>query len=105
MDKTEEFLREAKLPNVFGRREPVSAGLFSEKRDFLILTHGGLKEYAMFVGARDYGRDLDVSWFMTVNPGFLKRAISKRLAMGDPNALSPPLGLTKCASSCKRTCL
>ena len=88
IDKTEQLLREAKPPNVSGRREEVSSGLFGEKRNFLIVTHQRLREFAMFINARDYGRDLDVSWYLTVNPGFFKRAISKRLAMGDANALS-----------------
>jgi hypothetical protein len=42
----------------------------------------------MFIGARDIGIHLEASWFVTVNPGFLKRAVSKRLAMGNPLALS-----------------
>jgi hypothetical protein len=88
MDKTEQAIKEVAAPGVSCRREVVSSGLFGEKRDFLMVTHQKLREYALFIGARDYGRDLDVSWFLTVNPGFLKRAISKRLAMGDPNALS-----------------
>src|SRR5215211_5229026 len=88
MDKTQEAIKEFAAPGVSIRREAVSSGLFGESRQFLIVTHQKLKEYAMFINARNFGRDLDVSWFMTVNPGFLKRAISKRLTMGDPNALS-----------------
>jgi hypothetical protein len=41
----------------------------------------------MFIGARDVGAHLEVSWFMTIAPGFLKRAISKR-AFGNPQTLS-----------------
>jgi hypothetical protein len=88
IDKTEQFIKEVAAPGVSCRRDVVSSGLFGEKREFLIVTHNRLREYAMFIGARDYGRELDVSWFLTVNPGFLKRAVSKRLAFGDPNALS-----------------
>jgi hypothetical protein len=88
IDKTEQAIKEVAPPGVSCRREVVSFGLFGEKRDFLMVTHQRLREYAMFINARDYGRDLDVSWFLTVNPGFLKRSMSKRLAMGDPNALS-----------------
>lgn len=87
-DKTQEAISNAGAPGVVCRKEIVSSGMFGEKRDFLMVTHARLREYAMFVGARDFGRDLDVCWFLTVNPSSLKRAISKRLAMGDPNALS-----------------
>jgi hypothetical protein len=88
IDKTESAIKEFAAPGVSCRREVVSSGMFGEKREFLIVTHQKLKEYAMFISARDFGRDLDVSWYMTVNPGSFKRAISKKLAQGDPNALS-----------------
>jgi hypothetical protein len=91
IDKTEALIKQFNAPGVSWKREAVSAGVFSNKRDFLIVTHQRLKEYAMFISARDFGRDLDVSWYLTVNPGSFKRAISKRLAYGDPNALSTNL--------------
>src|SRR5688572_12191904 len=88
MDKTEQAIKEFAAPGVECQRELVSTGAFSEKREFLMVVHKKLREYAMFIGARDFGRDLDVSWFLTVYPGFLKRAISKKLNQGDPTALS-----------------
>ena len=88
IDKTEELIKQFNAPGVVCSREVVSSGLFGEKRNFLMVTHQRLKEYAMFISARDFGRDLDVSWYLTVNPSSFKRAISKKLAMGDPNALS-----------------
>jgi hypothetical protein len=27
----------------------------------------------MYIGARDYGTNLDVQWFLTCEPGFLKK--------------------------------
>lgn len=48
----------------------------------------------MYVGARDYGRHLDVSWFLTVEPGFFKKAFSDILTKGaNPMALSMMLDL------------
>ena len=88
IDKTEELIKQFNAPGVSCSREVVSSGMFGEKRNFLMVTHQRLKEYAMFISARDFGRDLDVSWYLTVNPSSFKRAISKKLAMGDPNALS-----------------
>jgi len=93
IDKTIELLSATDLQNLFYKREPVRTGMFSDPRDFLILTYGTLREYAMFIGARDFGKDLDVAWFLTVNPGFLKRAISKKLTGGNPNALSMDIDL------------
>jgi hypothetical protein len=89
LDTTETLIKEVSPPTVVTKREPVtSGGMFSEKRDFLIVTHNTLREYAMFIGAQNFGKDLAVAWYLTVNPGFLKRAISKKLTNGDPNALS-----------------
>jgi hypothetical protein len=87
LDTTEQLIKDANIPNVSLRREAVSSGLFGEKRDFLIVTHRALREYEMFISAREYGRHLAVSWYLTVNPSFLKRSISKRIT-GNPNALS-----------------
>jgi hypothetical protein len=88
METTQQAIEKAAPNDVGCRIEEVNSGFFSQRRNFLIVTHNRLREYAMFIGARDFGRDLDVSWYQTVHPGFLKRAISKRLTMGDPNALS-----------------
>jgi hypothetical protein len=87
LDTTERLVKDANIPNVSSRREAVSASLFGEKRNFLIVTHKALREYEMFIGAREYGRHLAVSWYVTVNPSFLKRSVSKRIR-GNPNALS-----------------
>jgi hypothetical protein len=93
LEKTEQAIKNASAPNVVCQREQVTTGLFGEKRDFLMVTNKVLREYAMFIGARNYGKDLDCIWFMTVNPGFLKRALSKHLAAGNPTALSMSLNM------------
>lgn len=48
-------------------------GLFGRKRDFLLVTNEAFKEYKMYIGARDYGTNLDVQWFLTCEPGFFQR--------------------------------
>jgi hypothetical protein len=88
LDTTENLIKQSAPPAVVIRREPVTVGMFSEKREFLIVTHQALREYAMFISAQNFGQDLSAGWYLTVNPGFLKRAISKKIANGDPNALS-----------------
>jgi hypothetical protein len=92
MRTTEQNIKDANPPHVECQRTDVSTGIFGAKRDFLMVTHGGLREYALYIGARDFGRDLDVSWFLTLSPGFLKRQISK-YATGNPQALSMAVNL------------
>jgi len=45
-------------------------GLFGKKRDYLLVTNEALKDYRLYVGARDYGTNLDTAWFLTVEPKF-----------------------------------
>ena len=47
----------------------------------------------MYIGARNFGAYLEVSWFLTVSPGFLKRSVSKKIAGGDPFALSADMSV------------
>jgi hypothetical protein len=47
-----------------------------KRRDYLLLTHERFDDYLMCVGARDYGTNLDVSWYLT---GSTKSAIVKTL--------------------------
>jgi hypothetical protein len=48
-------------------------GLFGNKRDYLLVTNEALKEYKIYIGARDYGTNLDIQWFLTCEPGFFKK--------------------------------
>ena len=93
METTEQKIKEVGDSNISCSMDEVSTGYFGEKRDFLIVTHYRLREYAMFIGARDYGADLYVSWYLTLHPGFLKRTISKQIAQGNQNALSMNLNM------------
>ena len=92
------YLKQSELPGIHW--QPVEAtpgmlkGWFGKKRDFLMVTSEGLKDYRMYVGIRDYGRHLDFSWFLTVEPGFFKKAFSPLMTQGaSPNALSLLLDL------------
>lgn len=86
------YLENAELPGV--RWDTIEAspgmlkGFFGKKRDFLRITSEGLKDYRMYVGARDYGRHLDFSWFLTIEPGFFKKTLSSALANGNHLALT-----------------
>jgi hypothetical protein len=87
MQKTERLIIDANMPNVRTRMDQVSTGLFSQRRDFLIVGNDNLREYRLFIHARDYGKMLDVSWFLTLEPRGIKRALSKAMT-GNPQAFS-----------------
>jgi len=67
-------------------------GLMGKKREYLMVTNSAIKDYRMYIGARDYGKTLDVSWYLTVEPGFFKKQISKAIT-GSDKALSFNLDL------------
>src|SRR6266849_2302847 len=92
METTEQYIKEANPPYVDTLRTAVNEGMFGNKRDFLVVTHRALREYAMYISERDFGKDLDVAWFLTLSPGVLKRAVSK-YATGNPQALSMNIGV------------
>ncbi len=68
---TEDYIKDAKAPSLRIKREEISpgviSGIFGTKRDFLIATDPGfkLKPYQVFINVRDYGENLDVSWYLT----------------------------------------
>ena len=88
MRRVQELLKEAKIPGIhFEWREISSSLIFGAKRDFIVLTHQSLRDYVMYISARNFGSNLDISWYLTIQPRFLKRTLSK-YATGNPQALS-----------------
>ena len=88
IETVEQMLKEADMPGLrFRQMEVAQGGRFGRRRDLLIVAHNNLKEYHIFIGARDVGAHLEVTWFLTISPGFFKRSISKRI-MGSPQGLS-----------------
>jgi hypothetical protein len=87
LDTVERMIKEANMPGVIAQQRDVSSGIFGTKRNFLVVGHNNLRDYHLYIGARDFGTNLDVSWYLTVEPHFLKRSISK-YTMGNPQALS-----------------
>jgi hypothetical protein len=83
---TETFIEESKAPGV--KIEVVKVrpswlkGLFGIERSYFMVTNEGLKDYRMYIGARDYGNNLDVSWYLTCEPGYFKKALSSFLTRG-----------------------
>jgi hypothetical protein len=87
-----DLVRRSELPGISCQKVEAQPGmlkgLFGKKRDYMMITNEGLKDYRMYLGARDYGKHLDISWYLTVEPGFFKGAFSAMLANGNVNAMS-----------------
>jgi len=96
LDTIDQAIKDANIPEFKCELMDVSTGglggLMGKKRDFLVVTHRRLRDYRMYICARDFGAHLDVSWFLTIEPGFLKRTVSK-YTTGNPQAISQAIDL------------
>jgi hypothetical protein len=91
METIESKITAANVPGIRMSMQEVSqGGLFAAKRPFLICANNTLPDFYLYIGARDYGAHLDVSWYLTVQPRGLKSAFS-RYSMGNPLAMSMAL--------------
>jgi hypothetical protein len=90
------FVRESKAPELEMERKPMRPGLIRSlagvSRDFLVVTarqNLRMEPYKVFLNARDYGDNLDVSWYLTFKPTLLQAAVSLiPFANSLPTALS-----------------
>lgn len=57
-------------PDVFASRKEIrpGPGLIKKRREFLVVEHKLLDVYDMYIGARDYGNQLFVSWYLVAEP-------------------------------------
>ena len=85
-------LTKANIPQVTWSRGDVNMGMMTRSREILIIKNAGLREYTMYVHARDVGAHLDCGWILTVTPGIFKKTFSKHLT-GSAVALSQSLGV------------
>ncbi|HHT9134608.1 MAG TPA: hypothetical protein ACFYD2_06880 [Candidatus Avalokitesvara rifleensis] len=97
---TEGFITKSKAPNVSMKRKKISPGIFrglaGAKRDFLVVVENGnrrLKPFQMFIGARDYGNSLDVSWYLTFRPSSWQKLLVFWLRIPILNWLALPFAL------------
>ncbi|MFZ6016423.1 MAG: hypothetical protein ACOYU0_02185 [Nitrospirota bacterium] len=81
-NNTHNLILQTKVPNVKMETKAIAPGivrgLFGTKREFLVVTETGnprLKPFKMFINARDYGNNLDVSWYLTYKSGFWRRLL------------------------------
>lgn len=84
---TKRFIEESEAPGMGIERKEIASTIVKEilgvRRSFLVVTPKGnprLKKYQTFICARDYGKNLDVSWYLTCRMGFfdLIRSIFSR---------------------------
>lgn len=95
---TEKFIVESKAPGIRIERTKVRPswlkGLLGNERNYMMVSNEALGDYRMFIGARDYGDNLDISWFLTCEPGFFRKRLSNVLTSGaSDKALSLNLDL------------
>ena len=101
-EKTQAFLERTKVPDVRLERKKVAPGIIrgilGTRRDFLILRQQGnprLRPYQMFINARDYGRNLDISWYLLETPSLGERIISYLLIVPFFNLFVLPFALAR----------
>ena len=68
----ERLIIDSHMPGVATKQEPLAIELFGEKRPFLIVQNMKYKEFKMYINARDFGTNLDVSWYFVAEPRFFK---------------------------------
>jgi len=73
-----------------------TGGLFGKTvmEDYLRVTNENLKDFRMYIGARDYGKALIVSWYLTCEPGPFKQLFSS-LVEKNPLAFSFSMDVVK----------
>lgn len=74
---------ESEAPNIRMERREVAPGMLrgvlGGRRPFLVLEHEkhtNLNPYRMYINARPYGRNLQVSWYLVIQPGFWRRVLN-----------------------------
>ncbi len=93
LDDIRSRLSAAKIPGrcTWSVEEVENGGMFSKvRREFLIVRTEQFSDYRNYVGVRAYGTHLDLCRFLTVEPGFFKRELSKAITGGEDRLLSTP---------------
>ena len=79
------FLEESNVPEIDAKTVRVVPGwlkgLFGKEREYLMVTTERLKDYKIYVCARDYGKYLDVQWYLTCEPGFFSKVFKMGAAI------------------------
>lgn len=85
IDSIQKRLAACEVPGLSCKEESASTGflkgMMGKRRDFLVVRSEQFPEVLVCIGARDYGRFLNVVWYLTTSPKFLNRIRSA--AAGD----------------------
>jgi len=81
------LIEESKIPEISIEPVIVTDQYKIRQEEYLMVSNKKLKDFHMYIGARDYGTDLNVSWYLTCEPGFFKSLLSSILEKS-PYALS-----------------
>lgn len=79
---TEDLVKKSGVSTIKMGRKKLSPGIIKgvlgEKRDFLVVkeTNFRLKPYQILVNARDYGNNLDITWYLTYRLSFIRWLLS-----------------------------
>lgn len=80
---TEQNINKSKVPSLTVEKKSIAPGMvsafFGTEREFLIITNEQnlrLRPYKVFLNARDYGDNLDLSWYVTYRPSLWLAAAS-----------------------------
>ncbi len=80
-DLLQEYLTAAAIPGVTWVMDAhiiPKLGMYpAKKTDYLVVSHASLKEYHMYISARDYGSLLEVTWALTSEPGFFNKTFAR----------------------------
>ena len=83
LQETESLVKESKAPSLNMERRQMAPGimrgLLGITREFLVVTNQQsfrMVPYQIFVNARDYGDNLDVSWHLTFRPSLWQAILS-----------------------------
>jgi hypothetical protein len=77
------YIKENNVPSIMMERKLMTPGLFrgllGKARDFLVVNDSQnmrMEPYKIFLNVRDYGDNLDVSWYLTFKPTLWQAAMS-----------------------------
>lgn len=76
----EEILAAQEVPGLSWNQDSASTGflkgLMGKRRDVLVVRNDKFSEWLVCVGAQDYGKYLNVTWYLTTSPKLLNRVRS-----------------------------
>lgn len=100
LEATVAHVTESEAPNIHMERREIAPGLLrgvlGGRRPFLVVQHEGhtnLGPYRMYINARPYGNNLQVSWYLVEQPGFWKRLLNLLLMIPVLNLFFLPFQL------------